>query len=82
MSTIESETLPSDRRYGYCGTGPRTDRTHRSIRSKSQCRCCAPGYAVRNDRRMLANMGGHMLDDIGLTPGDIDKEVSKYFWQN
>lgn len=34
------------------------------------------------DRRMLASMSGHLLDDIGLTPGDIDKEVSKYFWQN
>jgi len=33
------------------------------------------------DRRMLANMSGHMLDDIGLTPGDIDREVNKYFWQ-
>ena len=34
-----------------------------------------------NERRALAMMNQHMLDDIGLTRHDIDKEVAKYFWQ-
>ncbi len=34
-----------------------------------------------NERRLLAQMNAHLLDDIGLTPGDVDLEVAKYFWQ-
>ena len=34
-----------------------------------------------NERRALAMMNQHMLDDIGLTRHDIDKEVAKHFWQ-
>jgi uncharacterized protein YjiS (DUF1127 family) len=34
-----------------------------------------------NDRRALAMMNQHMLDDIGLTRHDIDREIAKYFWQ-
>ena len=34
-----------------------------------------------NERRALAMMNQHMLDDIGLTRHDIEKEVAKYFWQ-
>lgn len=33
------------------------------------------------ERRLLAQMSQHMLDDIGLTYADIDREVSKLFWQ-
>ena len=34
-----------------------------------------------NDRRQLALMNEHMLDDIGLTRGDMAREVGKHFWQ-
>jgi uncharacterized protein YjiS (DUF1127 family) len=34
-----------------------------------------------NDRRMLARMSDHMLNDIGLTPFDVKVEANKYFWQ-
>ncbi len=34
-----------------------------------------------NDRRQLAAMDKHMLNDIGLTRIDIDRESAKYFWQ-
>ncbi len=34
-----------------------------------------------NERRMLLQMGPHMLDDIGLTPGDVADEAAKFFWQ-
>ena len=34
------------------------------------------------ERRMLLQMSAHMLDDIGLTPGDIANEGAKFFWQN
>jgi len=34
-----------------------------------------------NERRMLQQMGPHMLDDIGLTPGDVADEAAKFFWQ-
>ena len=34
-----------------------------------------------NERRALAMMNQHMLDDIGLTRHDINREVAKYFWQ-
>jgi uncharacterized protein YjiS (DUF1127 family) len=30
---------------------------------------------------MLLQMSGHMLDDIGLTPGDVANEGAKFFWQ-
>lgn len=33
------------------------------------------------ERRMLLQMGPHMLDDIGLTPGDVADEAAKFFWQ-
>ncbi len=34
-----------------------------------------------NDRRQLALMNEHMLNDIGLTRIDLNREVVKYFWQ-
>ena len=34
-----------------------------------------------NDRRQLALMNEHMLNDIGLTRIDLENEVDKYFWQ-
>ncbi len=34
-----------------------------------------------NDRRQLAQMNEHMLNDIGLTRIHLQDEVSKYFWQ-
>ncbi len=34
------------------------------------------------ERRMLLQMSGHMLDDIGLTPGDVANEGAKFFWQD
>jgi len=33
------------------------------------------------ERRALAQMSLRMLDDIGLTVADIDKETAKFFWQ-
>ena len=32
-------------------------------------------------RRQLAQLGDHMLKDIGLTRADVDAETSKPFWQ-
>ena len=34
-----------------------------------------------NERRQLGQMSYSMLDDIGLTIVDIDKETAKFFWQ-
>ena len=34
-----------------------------------------------HERRQLAQMNSRMLDDIGLTPADVDRETSKFFWQ-
>jgi uncharacterized protein YjiS (DUF1127 family) len=34
-----------------------------------------------SERRILGQMSHNMLDDIGLTVGDVDREVAKYFWQ-
>ena len=34
-----------------------------------------------NERRALAMMNERLLNDIGLTPMDIDRETAKYFWQ-
>jgi uncharacterized protein YjiS (DUF1127 family) len=34
-----------------------------------------------NQRRALAMMNQHMLEDIGLTPFDVSRETAKYFWQ-
>ena len=34
-----------------------------------------------NERRALAMMNQHMLDDIGLTAFDVSRETAKYFWQ-
>jgi len=33
------------------------------------------------ERRALSMMNHRMLDDIGLTRGQLDREVAKYFWQ-
>ena len=33
------------------------------------------------ERRVLLQMSAHMLDDIGLTPGDVANESAKFFWQ-
>ena len=34
-----------------------------------------------NDRRMLAMMNHRMLQDIGLTQIEVEREVGKFFWQ-
>ncbi len=34
-----------------------------------------------NERRSLMMLSQRMLDDIGLTRHDIEKEASKHFWQ-
>ncbi len=34
-----------------------------------------------NDRRLLAMMNPHLLDDIGLTQADVARETAKFFWQ-
>jgi uncharacterized protein YjiS (DUF1127 family) len=34
-----------------------------------------------NERRLLAQMNQHMLDDIGLTVAEVEREASKFFWQ-
>ena len=33
------------------------------------------------ERRLLAQMSHRMLDDIGLTTADVDREANKFFWQ-
>jgi uncharacterized protein YjiS (DUF1127 family) len=33
------------------------------------------------ERRVLSQMNLRMLDDIGLTVADVDKETAKFFWQ-
>ena len=33
------------------------------------------------ERRLLAQMNLRMLDDIGLTVAEVDKETAKFFWQ-
>ncbi|MCW2245671.1 uncharacterized protein YjiS (DUF1127 family) [Azospirillum fermentarium] len=32
-------------------------------------------------RRDLARLDDRMLADIGISPADVDQEVSKHFWQ-
>lgn len=45
-------------------------------------------YVVRlwsrrsGERRLLAQMNDHLLDDIGLTRHDVVRESAKYFWQS
>ena len=34
-----------------------------------------------NDRRLLATMNQHLLDDIGLSQADVARESAKFFWQ-
>jgi len=34
-----------------------------------------------SERRLLGQMSHYMLDDIGLSIADVDKETSKFFWQ-
>jgi uncharacterized protein YjiS (DUF1127 family) len=34
------------------------------------------------DRQALGRLDGHMLHDIGLSPADVEQEVSKPFWQS
>jgi uncharacterized protein YjiS (DUF1127 family) len=34
-----------------------------------------------NERRQLAQLSYSMLDDIGLTIAEVDKETAKFFWQ-
>jgi uncharacterized protein YjiS (DUF1127 family) len=34
-----------------------------------------------NERRALAQMNEHMLNDIGLTRFDVSQETGKHFWQ-
>ena len=32
-------------------------------------------------RNRLADLSPRLIEDIGLTPADVEKEVEKYFWQ-
>ena len=34
-----------------------------------------------NERRLLGQMNQRMLNDIGLTIADVEKEAAKFFWQ-
>ncbi len=34
-----------------------------------------------NDRRSLAMMNDHLLQDIGMSVYDVHQETGKYFWQ-
>ena len=34
-----------------------------------------------NERRLLGQMNQRMLNDIGLTVADVEKEAAKFFWQ-
>ncbi len=34
-----------------------------------------------NDRRNLAMMSDHLLQDIGMSVYDVHQETGKYFWQ-
>ena len=34
-----------------------------------------------NERRLLSQMNQHLLDDIGLSIADVERETSKFFWQ-
>ena len=34
------------------------------------------------ERRALVALSDHMLHDIGLSPADVENEVSKPFWQS
>ena len=34
-----------------------------------------------HERRLLAQMNQRMLEDIGLTSADVDREIAKFFWQ-
>ena len=34
-----------------------------------------------HERRMLALLSDRMLDDVGLSRHDVEKESAKYFWQ-
>ena len=34
-----------------------------------------------NDRRLLAMMNQHLLDDIGLSQAEVARETAKLFWQ-
>jgi uncharacterized protein YjiS (DUF1127 family) len=34
-----------------------------------------------NERRLLGQMSYRMLDDIGLTVAEVEKEAAKFFWQ-
>jgi len=33
------------------------------------------------ERRLLSQMSLRMLEDIGLTVAEVDKETAKFFWQ-
>ena len=34
-----------------------------------------------NERRLLGQMNQRMLNDIGLTVADVERESAKFFWQ-
>ena len=34
-----------------------------------------------HERRLLSQMNQRMLDDIGLSVADVEKEAAKFFWQ-
>ena len=35
-----------------------------------------------SQRRRLRELDGHMLKDIGLSGADVERESSKWFWQD
>jgi uncharacterized protein YjiS (DUF1127 family) len=34
-----------------------------------------------HERRLLSQMNQHLLDDIGLSIADVERETAKFFWQ-
>jgi uncharacterized protein YjiS (DUF1127 family) len=36
---------------------------------------------IRRQRRALAQLENHLLDDIGLTRDDVERELSRSIWK-
>ena len=44
-------------------------------------RWCALCFARAEQRRRLAELDGHMLEDIGVTPAEAARESAKPWWR-
>jgi uncharacterized protein YjiS (DUF1127 family) len=38
-------------------------------------------WEIRRQRRALAQLENHLLDDIGLTRDDVERELSRSIWR-